>query len=110
MTFVVAGFVGGVEQQFLLAVIALAALGTAVLFGLSLMVLNRRREPTYLMVSLALGALVFRSVVGYGTVAGVVPMVYHHLLEHALDFLVAVLVLAAVYVRSSGYEQPGGRG
>jgi len=82
----------------LLAVITLAALGTVVVFALSLAAYYRRRETSYLLISLAVGALLVRSAVGFGTVRGDVPMLYHHLVEHTLDFLIAVLVLCAAYV------------
>jgi len=82
----------------LMSVIALAALGTTVVFVISLVAYHRRRETAYLLISLAVGALVLRSVVGFGTVMGRVPMGYHHLVEHTLDFAIAVLVLTAVYL------------
>lgn len=85
-------------SQALLAVIALAALGTAVVFALSLAAYYRRRETSYLLISLAVGALLLRSVIGFGTVRGDVPMLYHHLFEHTLDFLIAALVLCAAYI------------
>lgn len=82
----------------LLAVIALATLGTVGLFLIGLVAYSRRRTPRYLLVTLALGALVVRTVVGLGTVLGIVPMTAHHLVGHGLDFLIAVLILAAAYL------------
>ncbi|MCU4974633.1 hypothetical protein OB955_18085 [Halobacteria archaeon AArc-m2/3/4] len=81
----------------LIAVIVLAVIGTTVLFVLGLVAYSRRRTLQYLLVTVALGALVTRSVFGLGTVFGLVPMTVHHLVEHSLDFLIAVLVLYAVY-------------
>jgi len=85
-------------SPFLLAVLVLAAVGTTVVFGLSLLAYRRRRERSYLLISVAIGLLVVRTVVGFGTVRGVTPMLYHHLVEHTFDFMIAVLVLSAAYV------------
>lgn len=91
----------GVEGSLLLvAVILLAALGTGVLLFASVVAYRRRRSTRYALVTLAVGALFGRSIVGIGTVYGVVPMTVHHLLEHTLDFTIALLVLYAVYRRS----------
>ncbi|GAB3020151.1 DUF7471 family protein [Natronobiforma cellulositropha] len=81
----------------LVAVIVLAAAGTTALFAVSLFAYSRRRNSQYLLIVLALGALVARSFFGLGTVFGYVPMTVHHLVEHSLDFLIAVLILYAVY-------------
>lgn len=82
---------------FLFAGILLAGIGTVVVFALGVAAYARRREFHYLLITLALGALVVRTGVGLATVYGLVPMTMHHLLGHALDFLVSGLVLYAVY-------------
>ena len=81
----------------LVGVIALAVLGTTVLFVAGLVAYSQRRTLRYLLITLVLGVLVVRSVTGLGTVLGLVPMTVHHLVEHGFDFLIAVLVLYAVY-------------
>jgi hypothetical protein len=81
----------------LLVVIVLAAVGTTVLFGFGLVAYSRRRSMRYLLVTVALGLLVTRSLVGLGTVFGLVPMTVHHLVEHGVDFSIAVLIIYAVY-------------
>lgn len=81
----------------LLAVIFLAALGTTVLFCCGVIAYRRRRSMRYLLITIVLGLLVLRSVIGLGTVFGLVPMTVHHLVEHSFDFTIAVLVLYAVY-------------
>ncbi len=81
----------------LLGLLAFAALGTTVLFWLGTVAYRRRRSTPYLLVVLALSALVVRTIVGLGTVLGIVPMGVHHLVEHGLDVLIAVVLLAAVY-------------
>ncbi|MDQ2049442.1 hypothetical protein RBH26_02990 [Natronolimnohabitans sp. A-GB9] len=86
----------------LLTVIALAALGTTILFCCGLVAYSRRRTLRYLLITVVLGLLVVRSFVGLGTVFGLVPMTIHHLVEHSLDFGIAVLILYAVYRSGSG--------
>ncbi|GAA0717508.1 hypothetical protein J2744_000564 [Halorubrum trapanicum] len=86
----------------ILAVVVVAGVGTGVLFAVSLVAYRRRRTAQYRLIALAVGALLARSVVGGGTVLGVVPMPVHHLLEHSLDFLIAALVLYAVYAHAPG--------
>jgi len=81
----------------LLCIIVLAALGTTVLFLSSLIAYWRRRSTRYLLITVVLGLLVGRSIVGLATVFGIVPMPIHHLVEHSLDFAIAVLILYAVY-------------
>ena len=81
----------------LLAVLSLAGIGTGLLFSASVVAYRRRRSRRYALITVAVGALFFRSVVGLGTVLGVVPMVAHHLLTHGLDFAIAALILSAVY-------------
>lgn len=81
----------------LIVVIVLAAVGTAILFGIGLIAYRTRRTLRYLLITVALGLLVARSIVGLGTVFGVVPMAIHHLVEHSFDFVIAMLILYAVY-------------
>ena len=85
-------------SAFLLGVIALAAVGTTAVFVLSVVAYKRRRERSYLLITVAIGLLVVRTIVGFGTVRGVTPMLYHHLVEHTFDFLIALLVLCAAYI------------
>lgn len=81
----------------LLVVIVLAAAGTAILFCCGVVAYARRGSTRYLLITIVLGLLVARSIVGLGTAFGLVPMGIHHLVEHSLDFLIAALVLYAVY-------------
>ncbi|MEF8807440.1 DUF7471 family protein [Natronomonas sp.] len=82
--------------------VIVAAAGTTLLFVLSLAVYWRRQSTPFLLVALAIGLLVVRSVVGFGTVAGVVPMNAHHIIAHGIDFLIAAFVLLAAYLSRSG--------
>lgn len=95
---VLAGVSAGELPPSTLAVVVLAAVGTGVLFALSLAAYLRRRTVPYGLVTVAIGMLLVRSVVGAGTVLGYVPMPAHHFLEHGFDFLIAACVLTAVYL------------
>ena len=89
---------GGLEPSVpLLVVLVLATLGTGILFAGSLLACLQRWELRYVLVMVAVGALFVRSLVGFGTVYGHVPMEIHHIIEHSLDFLIAALVVYAVY-------------
>jgi len=108
------------------ALLALAGLGSAVVLGLALAALVRRRSRSYLLVTLALATLLARTGVAALSLAGSMDAGLHHWLEHALDAVMAALVVAAVYdarsvrqstaeardrsVRSDGGTDPGGRG
>jgi len=93
----------GVEGSLpLLGVVFVAGVGTGLLFVVSLVAYRRRRSAQYGLISVAVGALLARSIVGAGTVLGVVPMPVHHYVEHSLDFLIAAVVLYAVYAYAPG--------
>ena len=93
----------GVEGSLpILAVVVVAGIGTGLLFLVSLVAYGRRRSRRHLLISVAVGALLARSVVGAGTVLGYVPMPVHHFLAHSLDFLTAATVLYAVYAYAPG--------
>jgi len=83
-------------------VIAIAGIGTGVLFAVSLVAYSRRRNRQFLLISVAVGALLARSIIGAGTVLGYVPMAVHHFVEHSLDFVIAAVVLYAVYAHAPG--------
>lgn len=89
----------------LIAIILLAAAGTVVLFGVGLLAYSRRGTTRYLLITVVLGLLVGRSVVGLGTVFGLVPMTVHHLTGHTIDFLIAVTVLYVVYQSGTKTER-----
>lgn len=82
---------------FIFGGLLLAGIGTVLVFCLGLVAYRRRRSREYLLLTLALGALVVRTIVGWGTVVGAVPMVVHHILEHGLDFTIAVIILYTAY-------------
>lgn len=100
----------GVEGALLiLAVIVLASIGTGTLFLVSAMAYRRRGRTQYGLIAVAIGGLCARSVVGAGTVLGIVPMPIHHFISHTLDLFIAILVLYAVYAYAPGsLETPDG--
>ncbi|WP_336360407.1 DUF7471 family protein [Haladaptatus sp. ZSTT2] len=81
----------------LVAVVALASIGGALLLGLALAAFLRRQSRPYLLVALALAALVARSVVAALAMTGTVDTNVHHLLEHGFDVALVALVIGAVY-------------
>jgi hypothetical protein len=93
-------WVGYPTSVLLFFVLSLAGAGTGTLFFVSVVAYRRRRTRMYALISVAVGALFFRSIVGLGTVLGVVPMPVHHLIGHGSDVSIAALILYAVY-RSS---------
>ena len=90
-------WLGPGQATALLVILALATIGTLAVFVVALVAYRRRRTGVYLLLTVALGLLVVRSVLGFGTALGYVPMPVHHLVEHGADVTVAGLVLYAIY-------------
>ncbi|WP_380681567.1 DUF7471 family protein [Salinigranum sp. GCM10025319] len=90
------GFIGP-QSLLLLAVVTIAAVGTAVLLGLSIGAFVRRQSRPYLLIVAALAALLGRSTVAGFTIVGLLSSTEHHFLEHGLDVILVALVIAAVY-------------
>ncbi|WP_235847767.1 DUF7471 family protein [Natronorubrum thiooxidans] len=89
----------------LVGVIVLAVLGTMILFIIGLFGYLQRQTMQYLVLMVVLGTLVARSIVGMGTVLGLVPMTAHHLIEHSSDVFIATLLLSLIF-----WYGPVGRG
>lgn len=81
----------------LVVAVTLAGLGSAIVAALGLAAYAQRRSGSYLLVALALSAVLARSAVAVLTMGGIMPFTFHHTAEHALDFVLVALVLAAVY-------------
>jgi len=87
----------GSQSLILLAVITVAAAGTAVLLGLAIGAFVQRQSRPYILIVAALAALFGRSSVAGITIIGLFSHAEHHLLEHGLDVILVSLVIAAVY-------------
>ena len=81
----------------LVVVLTGAGLGAALLLGLAMAALLRRKSRPYLLIALALAALFARSVVAGLSMLHLLPETHHHLLEHTLDVAMAAFVIGAVY-------------
>jgi hypothetical protein len=80
----------------LTVVLVLGGLGAALVAGLALAALARRRSVPYLLVVLAVLAVLARAVVGVVSLQGGLDAGVHHLVEHGLDVVMVALVVAAV--------------
>lgn len=81
----------------LVIVLTGAGLGAAVLLGLALAAYLQRQSRPYLLIVLALGALLARSVVAGLSLLDLLAGTQHHLLEHGLDVAMGAFVIGAVY-------------
>jgi Fe2+ transport system protein B len=92
----------------LAAVLLVAGVGSLVVASLAAAALARRRSRSYLLVALALGTLAARTGVAVVSVSGFLAYPTHHLVEHALDAVMAALVVAAVYYARRAERAVGG--
>ncbi len=77
-------------------VLIVGGLGAALVAGLALAALARRRSIPYLLVALAVLAVLARALVGVLSLQGGLDPGIHHLVEHGLDVVMVALVVAAV--------------
>jgi hypothetical protein len=93
----------------LVGVHLLAGAGSGLLLALGVVALARRASRSYLLVVLALAALVARTVVSGLALFGPLDPAVHHFVEHALDATVATFLLGAIYyARTTGAVAPEG--
>ncbi|MFB6152957.1 MAG: hypothetical protein ABEJ27_01765 [Halodesulfurarchaeum sp.] len=104
MTFVPAHVAGGDGTLLLYALIALSGLASLTLAAIGILALGRRRSLPYLLVAAALVLLVGRAIAGGLAITGVIDVQFHNLLEHALDLLVASLLIVAVVLARFDHE------
>lgn len=78
-------------------VLAVSGVASLLLTGLAVAAYSRRRSTSYLLVALAVATLLARTGVAWAALANRLAPDTHHLLEHALDVAMIVLVVAAVY-------------
>lgn len=80
----------------LIVSLIIAGIVSMLIFSVSCWVYLQRRTRPYLLLTVALGALVGRSVVGALDVLGHVSHAQHHVIEHGFDMVIAVSLLAAI--------------
>jgi heme A synthase len=79
-----------------LVFIILGGIISSILASMSVFAFSQRRSRPYLLVSLALGMLAAKAFIGGLTVFRIIPTARHHMIEHGLDFITALLLIAAV--------------
>jgi PhoPQ-activated pathogenicity-related protein len=79
------------------SVLLLAGIASLAVVGLAVVAFAQRRSRSYLLITMALTTLLARTVVGALATNGMMAQATHHLTEHMLDGVMAVLLLAAVY-------------
>jgi len=92
----VGGHWGALHVDFTV-VLAVSALTTAALCLAGVAAYRRRGSRAYLLVALALAALVAQPILGGLAMIGAVGPATHHTLEHGADAVIVLLVLGAVY-------------
>ncbi|MFB6093388.1 MAG: hypothetical protein ABEJ77_00405 [Halanaeroarchaeum sp.] len=96
---------GGIGDPVALsALILLSGIASVALAVVGVMAFRRRRSPSYLLVATALIVLAVKAFVGGLTVAGLMEVRLHHLVEHGLDFLTALLLIGAIYAARSRHR------
>ena len=96
------------ESLTTLALLTVGAALTAIVAGLAIAAFVRRRSRPYLLVALALSSLVARTGIGLASFGSFVGPTVHHQLEHALDVVMAALVIAAVYLVGAARREQSG--
>jgi heme A synthase len=89
-------------------VLVIAGGASLIVVGLAIAAFARRRSRSYLLIALALLTLLARSVAGGLAVGELLPVGTHHLMEHSLDGVMAVLLIAAVYFARTTDPTVGG--
>ena len=86
-----------VDTLALPSVLVIAGVSSVAIVGLGIAAFSRRRSRSYLLITLALATLLVRTLVGGLALEEMMSFRLHHLIEHGLDGVMAVLLLAAVY-------------
>ncbi|MCL9817172.1 DUF7471 family protein [Natronocalculus amylovorans] len=81
----------------LLLVVGVAGVLSAIVFLISVAAFFRRQSVAYLLLAVAFGLLFGRALVAFLAIGGIVSMANHHLIEHAIDALMAAVVIVAIY-------------
>lgn len=95
----------GLDGTFVVAsMIFLSGIASVSLAVVAVLAFNRRRTPPYFFVASALVVLAAKAFVGGLTLAGMFELRTHHVIEHGLDFVMAVMLIGAVYVARSPHR------
>ncbi|MFB6081756.1 MAG: hypothetical protein ABEJ67_02935 [Halanaeroarchaeum sp.] len=78
-------------------VIVLAGIASVTLAVVGVLAFRRRRTVSYCFVAAALVVLAVKALVGAMTLGGVIGLWSHHVIEHGLDFVMAIMLIAAIY-------------
>jgi heme A synthase len=84
--------------------VLLSGIVSVALAVVGILAFYRRRSPSYLLVAAALVVLAAKAFVGGLTVAGLLGLRLHHIVEHGLDLLMALLLIGAIYVARSQHR------
>jgi len=79
-------------------VLVVGVVGGTVLLALGVVAYTRRGSVSYLLLTVAIAALVGRVLVGGLAFGGVMDDSVHHLVEHGLDVVTLAAVVGAVYL------------
>lgn len=79
-------------------VVTVATIGSSLLVLLAGMALLRRRTWSYLFITVAIGMMAIRSLVGILALWDPLEVETHHVLEHLFDVVAISLLFAAIYV------------
>ncbi|WP_228842311.1 DUF7471 family protein [Halococcus agarilyticus] len=89
-------------------VLVLAGAASLIVAGLAIAAFAQRRSRSYLLIALALVTLLAKTVAGGLAMGELLPTGTHHLVEHSLDGVMAVLLIAAVYFGRTTEPATGG--
>jgi len=97
-------------EGLLVAVLGVGAVCSVVVAALSFAAFYRRRTTSYLLVAVAFSTFLGKTTAGLVYLTGWMDAGMHHSIEHSLDVVMMVLVLAAVYYARSNEGRSLGSG
>lgn len=84
--------------------VILSGIASLALAIIGIQAFRRRRSLSYLLVAAALVVLAIKAFMGGLTVIGIVSLGAHHVIEHGLDLLMALLLIGAIYAARSQHR------
>ena len=79
---------------------------SAILISLAIVALLRRQSRSYFFIVIALGTLICKVFAGGLTIVELLPSDLHHTMEHGLDLIMGLLLLAAIYAARTAPRSP----